>query len=384
MSLSVQNAPLREVAGHSSNAPEPEPSYKPTVAGHHDALFDDFHTVDDHDQVAHEEDPTISQHKMEVPMLPQRSSLRASRFVDSISLSSSKLSLKAPELSQTTIHEVYLSSEEDASSSADDFSDYDWDSETDDTDVQSARRDSHEAQARVISVVFHGKPSIIDLPSHRSTVSSISPSYMSAPSFRRAGTPTESSSSQQSSPRKSSLVSSLLSRRQPLFLHIDPYANGSSYSLDATSKHQGDEDLVPLKTPRTPKLLTSMSRTMSLVRKRSRPLLNAFSNDTPSSTTPALEESVEATPTAPVSDHITTQTIEAPAQSHSEQALRSPTYNEIIKAARKATSRHSEPFSPSENDLPPIVPASAHPAKRRILSGLASRRQSFKWTGSLI
>lgn len=331
-------------------------------------------------------------------MLPQRSSLRASRFVDSISLSSSKLSLKAPELSQTTIHEVYLSSEEDASSSADDFSDYDWDSETDDTDVQSARRDSHEAQARVISVVFHGKPSIIDLPSHRrsvsppsvdtrrraSTVSSISPSYMSAPSFRRAGTPTESSSSQQSSPRKSSLVSSLLSRRQPLFLHIDPYANGSSYSLDATSKHQGDEDLVPLKTPRTPKLLTSMSRTMSLVRKRSRPLLNAFSNDTPSSTTPALEESVEATPTAPVSDHITTQTIEAPAQSHSEQALRSPTYNEIIKAARKATSRHSEPFSPSENDLPPIVPASAHPAKRRILSGLASRRQSFKWTGSLI
>lgn len=326
-------------------------------------------------------------------MLPQRSSLRASRFMDSMSLSS-KVSRKAPELSQTTIHEVYLSSEEDASSSADDFSDYDWDSETDDTDVQSARRDSHEAQARMVSVVYHGKPSIIDLPSHRrsisptsidtrrraSTVSSMLPPRSSAPSIHRAATPTESSSSQQSSPRKSSLVSSLLSRRQPLFLNIDPYANGSSYSLDATSIHQGDEDTTPLKTPRTPKIFTSMSRTMSLVRKRSRPLLNSFSIDTSA----APQESDESTPTAPASEPTTTQTVEAATQPPLEQPLRSPTYNDIIRAAKKGTPRHSEPFSPLEGNPSPLLPPSAHPAKRRILSGLASRRQSFKWTGSLL
>jgi hypothetical protein len=97
-----------------------------------------------------------------------------------------------------------------------------------------------------------------------------------------------------------------------------------------------------------------------------------------------VEESDESTPTAPICESTTTQTVEVPAQPPSDQPLRSPTYNDILKAAKKATPRHSEPFSPSENNLSPLVPTSAHPAKRRILSGLASRRQSFKWTGSLI
>jgi hypothetical protein len=192
------------------------------------------------------------------------------------------------------------------------------------------------------------------------------------------------SGSQESSPRKSSLVSSLLSRRQPLFLNIDPYANSSSYSLDTTTRHQIDEDSASIKAPRTPKILTSMSWTMSLVRKRSRPLLNSFNNDTSVSTAPAPQESDEHTPSTPAPEPTTTQSVDAPAPTPPEQPLRSPTYNDIIKAAKKGAPRHSEPFQPSEGNATPTSPTSAHPAKRRILTGLTSRRQSFKWSGSLL
>ncbi|KAL8333276.1 hypothetical protein RB593_003140 [Gaeumannomyces tritici] len=86
-----------------------------------------------------------------------------------------------------TPHDVYLSSEEDASSSADDFSDYDWESSSE-VDLSEAGvelcegklaaspasssgsspsvpppRRSHEITARAVAVVFSGKPAMIEL-----------------------------------------------------------------------------------------------------------------------------------------------------------------------------------------------------------------------------
>jgi hypothetical protein len=389
MSLVDHIPPEREVAGHSSKGPEPELSYKSSPDTYDHTIMDDFFTTDDHAAVHAEVRPT--QHNMDAPILPPKSSLRASRLLDTLSMKSG-VSGKAPELSQATLHEVYMSSEEDASSSADDFSDYDWDSETDDTDAQLPRRNSHEAEARVVSVVFMGKPSIIDLPSHRRSTSSNSiearrraSTVSSMPSLPRAATSTDtisSSTQRQSSPRKSSLVSSLLSRKKPLFLNIDPYANGSSYSLDTTSmdttsSHHADDDL-PLKTPRTPTFLKNMSKTMSLVRKKSRPVLNAL--DTNSSTPPPQENhaSSSASPLRSVTEPIrpTTQPLPSP----------TVTYNDIIKASNRNSfmaPQHSQP-SPISEEHSPLTPSSTHPSRRGILSGLASRRKSFKLTGRVI
>src|SRR6478609_7605544 len=103
------------------------------------------------------------------PALPAKSSLRASRCLDGLLTHKLTPEGQAP---FSTPHDVYLSSEEDASSSADDFSDFEFDSGSDES--QSTRRGSQEDTAKVVSVVFSGKPSVIDLPRR-----SVSPSIIS-------------------------------------------------------------------------------------------------------------------------------------------------------------------------------------------------------------
>ncbi|XDG01771.1 hypothetical protein ABKA04_001386 [Annulohypoxylon sp. FPYF3050] len=84
---------------------------------------------------------------IETPKLPEKSALRMSRFLDSLKRNSITESLSDP-------HDVYLSSEEDASSSADDFSDYDSDSDLNSTGSEKSpqRRGSHEESARAIRI----------------------------------------------------------------------------------------------------------------------------------------------------------------------------------------------------------------------------------------
>jgi len=371
----------RGAAAHPTEGLAPEHTYTPSGDTYDETLLANFFP-DKHRTVTPDE-PKKHLPDMEAPVLPQKSALRASRMFDMDT--KFQATIQSTELSQATPHDIYLSSEEDASSSADefDFSDYDWDSESD--DPQSPRRISHEDTARVVSVVFHGKPCLIDLPPSRR---SVSPSSIEArrrastlssvtPSLHRSVTESAASSVHQS-PRKSSLVSSLLSRKKPPFLQIDPYANGSTYSLDVTPKEHAEESVVP-KTPKTPTaMLKNMSRTLSLVRKRSRPLLNTNVPMAPAEEHP--EDEHADTPARTPAPPPRTQT--EPMSGMRSSSLPSPTvtYQDIIKAAKKNSRMAPPQPSPTpatEHEPSPITPTTMS-TRRGILSGLSGRRRSVK------
>jgi hypothetical protein len=102
-----------------------------------------------------------------VPALPVKSAQRVSRFLDIQTLEIKKADAESnPVISSTAPHDLYLSSEEDASSSADDFSDCGTlsDSETSQKSPKSPlRHAAQEFTAREITVVFKGKPSMVNL-----------------------------------------------------------------------------------------------------------------------------------------------------------------------------------------------------------------------------
>lgn len=365
---------------HPTNGLAPEHTYTPSGEAYDETLLDNFYPHK-HRTVTPDE-PKKNLPNMEAPVPPEKSALRASRMFHMDTKFQG--SIQSTELSQATPHDVYLSSEEDASSSADefDFSDYDWDSESE--DPQSPRRTSHEDTARLVSVVFMGKPSLIHLPASRrsgspnstesrrraSTVSSVTPS------LHRSATESAASSIHHQSQRKSSLVSSLLSRKKPPFLQIDPYANGSTYSLDITPKQEQEDNVAP-KTPKTPTaMFKNMSRTLSLVRKRSRPLLNT---NVPMATAPGHPEDEQAESPAPVAP-ARTQTEPLSGMAMSSLPPPNVTYEEIIRAAKKnSRMAPAQPAAVSEtqHEPSPITPTTAT-TRRGILSGLAAKRRSVK------
>lgn len=377
----------RGPAGHPAKELAPEHTYTPPGEAYDETLLDHFYPEKHRTVTPDEATPTSNLPNMEAPALPEKSALRGSRMFDMDT--KFQASVQSTELSQATPHDVYLSSEEDASSSADefDFSDYDWDSESE--DPQSARRISHEDTARVVSVVFMGKPSLIHLaPSRRS----VSPNSIVAargrastassvtPSLPRSLTDSASSSIRHQSPRKNSLVSSLLSKKKPPFLQIDPYANGSTYSLDTAPKQEAEE-AVALKTPKTPTaMFKNMSKTLNLVRKRSRPSLNI------EAPVPTAEEHPEdghdepqaAPPPAPAA-RARTESLTGMRSS----SLPSPTvtYQDIIRAAKKNSRTTASPISESQPQGSPLITpptAAAAATKRGILGGLSARRRSVK------
>jgi hypothetical protein len=344
------------------------------------------------------------------PALPARSALRASHmlaspvdlkaFADATATPAGAAALLAA-AGGSTPHEIYLSSEEDASSSADDFSDAespegeedvvdtegdaakedadaDADMDMDDADEvdpdddvieiaaaevvpvqqlpeERRRRSSQQqdATAKAVSVVYAGRPSIVTLSPSRATFAAAAavpptPTTATAPHFGGIARPpsaasstasdapvvirplgraaTDSSlgaasfaSSSSSSSRRLSVASTTSARfphpprsssmymmpapsRKPSFLNIDPFAApppGTSHSMDAPSikeedYHDDDDDTASMKAtatapaattssdsppaaPRTPKTPSAMFRRgLSLVRKRSRPLLANF------------------------------------------------------------------------------------------------------------
>lgn len=300
------------------------------------------------------------------PALPARSNLRASRLLDAFDI---KLNpAETTTLSRATPQEVYLSSEEDASSSADEFSDYDFESDTDESDNKSpVRRKSHEDTATLISVVFVGKPSIIDLPSSRrsSTPSSLveqqnqDPARINTSSSeptlvrRMSVSSTSTSVSAQTAPfppRSSSTFPSVMSKKKPAFLSIDPYA-GKSYQESDEAENNGQV------TPRTPTAL--LKRGMSMIRKKSRPHLRDGANSS--------RDSLALLPTPDVTvEH------ERPTTAK-EKSGSSVTYNDIVKTAKKVAR--------DSLSLAPESPAAQSPAtpngRNRILSSF-HRRRSIK------
>ncbi|KAG6046993.1 hypothetical protein E4U39_000834 [Claviceps sp. Clav50 group G5] len=198
----------------------------------------------------------------EAPVLPPRSARRVSRLMTPIPPKKTASS-ERPMLPHAAPHQMYLSSEEDASSSADDFSDFAEEPESD-------SENSHKATARMVSVKFYGKPSIVTMPSRRSISPSSGSSRPSCPAILR--TLTEPALSRPRSisstcsltptfnhpPRSSSMMTASFAKKRPGFLQIDPYA-------------KGNEDLPEIASARTPKTPTAMFRkTLNLVKKRSK------------------------------------------------------------------------------------------------------------------
>ncbi|KAI2629109.1 hypothetical protein GGS26DRAFT_113270 [Hypomontagnella submonticulosa] len=303
------------------------------------------------------------------PKLPEKSSLRVSRFLDSLKRISTE-PIANP-------HDTYLSSEEDASSSADDFSDYDYDSTSEESEKSPPRRRSQEDTARAVSVIFVGKPCVVDLASGRRSVSPIRRPRMrsSTPSIRTSSIESRSSSHP---PRKSSLASTIeIPKESPAFLNQDPFAS-SSYKLES-----GKGSVPALGSPRLPKTPTAafhrFQKSISLVRKRSRPnLKDAASRD--SAIFPPMPASTSELPlpenTSRTSEEAHLLKKPEPASATITPPQTPVTYNDIMRSAR----RDSNPRLLTK--LPPsTLPPSPSPisAKRGILSGLnMSRRRSIR------
>lgn len=256
----------------------------------------------------------------QAPALPVKSGLRTSRFLEPID-SKAGLDAEQPPLSPATApHDVYLSSEEDASSSADDFSDYDFDSDSElSTDTPDGRR-SHEDTARVVSFVFYGKPSVVQLPPRSRSAGSMEPKP-----FQRTSTdPLASRRRISVSPSTSTSILSTFSRsstvitpsgptgKRPAFLSIDPYA----------SKPRGEQGQ-EMDRPSTPKSGSSSSmlkRTFSLARKRSKPALNK-----------AAAESRDSLPLRPAS---VAPSEEVPSEQGARPRAR---HQDVVQAVRNST-----------------------------------------------
>ncbi|KAI1076042.1 hypothetical protein F5B20DRAFT_339232 [Whalleya microplaca] len=310
---------------------------------------------------------------IEAPTLPQKSSLRASKLLDSLQLNS----IESATQTLTDPHDVYLSSEEDASSSADDFSDYDYDSDSEKSEKSPLRRRSQEDTARAVSVIYIGKPFVVDLASGRRSTSPIRrprPIYEGSSS----SIDTNSLASRQSQPshRQSSSASSLdMSRRNPSFLDQDPFATGN-YKLDSASSSIA----AVCHSPRIPKSPTGalhrFSKSLSLARRRSRPnLKDTFSRD-----------SVVSMPASTSTSNLLTLDTSQVPEKHSQRpelvsAASMPsqlpaTSTEIVRSTRKTSISHR---LSSQSMSQPMTPTSPTTSKRGILSGLnMKRRQSMR------
>ncbi|KAH8663913.1 hypothetical protein BX600DRAFT_463222 [Xylariales sp. PMI_506] len=294
------------------------------------------------------------------PALPERSRLRESRVLDNLKLQLIESATQA----LTTPHDVYLSDEE-ASSSADDFSDYDFDYESSSEESEKGhfRRRSYEDTARVVSVIYSGKPSLVDLPSPRRSISSHASSLAMEVDQHSDKFETLSASSlylgEIGAVRNGSVSSTIsLSTRRPSFLRIDPFA-ASTYSVDETN-----ETLVANITPQTPKTPTAMlnrvQRTFSLARKRSRPIIQPARNIS----TVSIQLDGSPYPDEPQAG-ISNQVVVA-------ESPRSPVrYSDIIRVAKRNTKNRSVTLP----QLPAISPVSPLMAKKGLLNGLSMNKR---------
>ncbi|KAI1312802.1 hypothetical protein F5Y03DRAFT_200103 [Xylaria venustula] len=311
---------------------------------------------------------------IEPPAIPKRNTLRTSRLLDSLKLNSIETATK----SLNNSHNVYLSSEEDASSSADEYSDDDYESSSEESEKSPIRRKSQEVTARAVSVVFVGKPSVVDLASCRR---SVSPAKRPQSEFfgRSVSSPFGSDSPLNRpdfQPRKFSLASaSDLPKESPSFLSQDPFSESpytrreSILTIDTSSS----PTILP-RAPRTPtKAFQRFQKSISLARKRSRANLKAAAESNASMSSlnlPNLNTSKESQ--------------ESNKLDSASPVTQSPvTYNEVLRAARRnsvTTSSITSTITQSPTiDSQPASPIVPIPAKRSLLSGLSmNRRRSMR------
>ncbi|KAJ4388659.1 hypothetical protein N0V93_006118 [Gnomoniopsis smithogilvyi] len=379
--------------------------------------------------------PLADSHVVEeqAPVLPQKSALRASRLLVGLKISPSAEPL---ELAQTH-HEEYLSSEEDASSTSGDFSDFEYDSSSDDLPSPTEECSKHEVTARVVSVIFSGKPSVIEVPQVRRSISPASierpasmgglstrTSYIDSAKSRRVSISTTASSRSSRSPHPTRPLPPRSSSMQPPtdamkaklgFLRIDPYANGSSYSLGPiltepiqSQETPSAEEPERPKTPKSPgNMFRGVARAMSLMKRRSVPRLNSAYlapemeiPSQPSSPTPtSIPE--ESSPEEPMKQEVTQSKPEReievaaipppPSRQPPKPQLQPVTHDEIIRIAKRneqnrllhtARTFHGEQML--ESPISPMSPLTkdTNTTTKRISSfGFGRRRMSVKLTG---
>lgn len=291
------------------------------------------------------------------PALPQRSSLRTSKLLDNF-----KLAQAEPEPSlKTTPHDIYLSSEEDASSSADDFSDDECESGSEKAQEAVIRRGSQEDTARVVSVIYSGKPCIVHLGGSRRSSSPDSTSSRSQTSCHEEAL---SMLEAKSPPARQSSLLSLETR--PSFLNIDPFAD-----VEYPSSPKKDDDFSP-RTPRTPSMMfNKMQKTLGLVRKRSRPMLHNLAA--------ASRESFVSFGTSTSSTNLAAGSTqdESRVLQRSSTMVPSPSsparYSDFMKSSRKKS------FTAPQPQPSPMTPHGPVVSKKPLLSGFSlARRKSIK------
>ncbi|RFU73735.1 hypothetical protein TARUN_8508 [Trichoderma arundinaceum] len=294
------------------------------------------------------------------PALPPRSALRASRLLATMP---QKLSEHRPVLTPAAPHLLYLSSEEDVSSSADDFSDCDYSSDSERAQETPEQQSTCQDIARMVSVVFSGKPCIVELSRRSISPSSSSDCATSEltrtstePNLKnRKGSACSTSSANmvlQHPPRSSSMMSPInFDRSSHAFLNIDPFA----------SKAEPEEPEQP--EPQLRKTAAMFKRTLSLVRKRSRPNLN-----------PSASHSREAL-------SIQTSPMEQLGEDKAENHMSTPRFSTIPKAplayqetmaSRRASSYSATTLSPVSDASSPLSPT------KRIRQGFLTRRRSIR------
>jgi hypothetical protein len=212
---------------HISSIPT-KPSYR------HDSNLED--TLDGYTSSVYEEsilsdneDSVVS--AMATPELPTKSAMRVTRLLTGLS---HKLDTQQrPVLPQAAPHDLYLSSEEDASSSAEDGSEYLFDSDDESSSV-SSEHSFHQDTARAVEVVFSGKPSMISLPPRETkpeTWSTRRHTHSPGSFAKRISIMTATSSvvsiTSPTRPRSTMLASP--DKAKPHFLESDPYPSASEY-----------------------------------------------------------------------------------------------------------------------------------------------------------
>lgn len=289
------------------------------------------------------------------PALPEKSALRASRLLATLP---QKLPQDRPVLTHAAPHLVYLSSEEDTSSSADDLSDLDsFDSDSEESLDGHGR---HGEFARVVSVVFYGKPSMVNLSSRSASLASLPrPSVDTAlrttvtePVLTRiSSTSSVSSNLLRHPPRSSSRTTTAnLEKRRPRVLLLDPFTAG---------KDKDDAD--SLKTPKTPSAMFSRAFN-TLKKKRSRGSLAAAARGD------------EVVPMEQVGEEKTEEVVqEEPASPKWTPAAAPVKYQDILAAAKKNSLKPASSPAPT-----PATPTSPNSAKNGLRSFSLSRRMSVR------
>ncbi|KAI0015363.1 hypothetical protein F4780DRAFT_87647 [Xylariomycetidae sp. FL0641] len=328
---------------------------------------------------------------IEPPTVPQRSSLRASKLLKSLRLDTIQSTTQSL---NTTSHEMYLSSEEDASSFEDGFSsDYDY-SSSDESEQSPVRRKSHEDTARAVSVIYVGKPSIVNLAGSRhSTPAASKPrpqtSLFGRPSSATLARPSSASLTSKSSrislpPRQSSLPQQLASmsyEKLPTFPRERSPSGSKQYKLEGT-KAEAQPGASPRLSRSPGAAYQRFQRSINLVRKSSWSNLKAAAAEaSPSPSSGGLAISIPSPATSPIPQEQasvgTPATVSSPI---SPATPRTPvTYNEILRVAKKnSSSPLIASFIPPQALPLPATPTTPS-TKKGILGGFVmTRRKSIK------